>query len=507
MAQLRTKTIALLLTMMSVPILLSYFFFMSQSLRLDESQSLWQTSRNVLDIFSIVAGDVHVPLFHILLHFWILLFGETVQIARGMSLFFFLLSIPALYVLGKYAYDRTVGLFAALLFSISPFMNWYGNEIRMYTLFTFCVILNHFFFLHIFKANLSKVTPQNRKIKDSMWVGYTLTAVVGVFSHYFFFLILASQLVFYFLRRDLFSSGTLQRLGVAAAVVLGTIAPWGWYVLHKGQAAFQEPTLGTPTTVNLFSSVAQFMFGFQSDKINTFFLSLWPVSVIFGLFALRRGQKMQPETEYFLVAVVVPFFLAFFGSFILAPIFVSRYLIFTVPPLYLLISKVCSNYSPRMATTLRYVLVGVMICTLLIEIANSQAPVKENYKDAAQYLTTHATVQDVIVLSAPFTIYPIQYYYRGAVPVKTLPEWNQYAYGPIPSFNESTLPAQATEVADKSQNLYLLLSYDQGYENKIRVYFDTHYQRTDQKNFSNGLNLYVYRLRYDTGLSAISSNK
>jgi hypothetical protein len=49
---------------------LAYFFFFNQSLRLDESQSLWQSGRSAADILTIVAQDVHVPLYHELLHFW-----------------------------------------------------------------------------------------------------------------------------------------------------------------------------------------------------------------------------------------------------------------------------------------------------------------------------------------------------------------------------------------------------------------------------------------------------
>jgi uncharacterized membrane protein len=75
------------------------------------------------------------------LHFWRLFVGDTVSVARMMSLAFYLLSIPLLYVLGKQAYSRQVGLFAALLLALSPFMNWYGSEIRMYTLFTLLVSL------------------------------------------------------------------------------------------------------------------------------------------------------------------------------------------------------------------------------------------------------------------------------------------------------------------------------------------------------------------------------
>src|SRR6185437_5404350 len=82
------------------------YFFINQSLRLDEAQSLWQTSRGPVAILGLVAEDVHVPLYHELLRLWRVFVGDSVESARLLSQLFFLLSIPALYALGAYAYNR-----------------------------------------------------------------------------------------------------------------------------------------------------------------------------------------------------------------------------------------------------------------------------------------------------------------------------------------------------------------------------------------------------------------
>jgi mannosyltransferase len=485
-----------LLLLMCIPVLLSVFFFAGQSLRLDEAQSLWQSGRGVGYIFNLVAKDVHVPLYHILLHFWRIAFGDTVMVARSMSLVFYILSIPALYLLGTAAYNRRVGFFAAFLFSISPFVNWYGNEIRMYTLFTFLVILNQYFFVKIFK---------NKEHSDHTWALYTLTAILGVFSHYFFFLNLASQAVFYLLQKSRFPTGSFKRFVYALVIICLLFIPWAWYVLHLGQAGNQDPLLAVPTSVNLFSTVSQFVFGFQNDNINTVLLSLWPITVLFAFLGLRKraSRNEHPETLYFLVTLLVSLTIAFVGSFIIAPIFVSRYLIFTVPSLYLLLAGLFESYTSKFAQLARYGLAALMVLTLAVEIASPTTPVKENYETATQYLNTHVTPQDVVVLSAPFTVYPVKYYYRGPAPITTLPIWNQYSYGPIPSFNASELPNQVKEVAGSSQNLYLLLSYDQGYEKEIKDYFEGHYQRLYLQTYSDDLTLYVYRLRYDTADSQV----
>ncbi len=499
-----TKTALILVGLMAIPPVLSLLFFMGQSLRLDEAQSLWQTSRSLKDIFTLVAGDVHVPMFHTLLHFWQLYVGTGVVPARMMSLLFYCLSIPALYFVGARAFNPRIGLYAAFLFAISPFMNWYGNEIRMYTVFTFFVIANQYFFIRIWKS-AGDTSEEGVRRQEHLWVGYILTAVFGVFSHYFFFLNLLAQAVFYFLRKDLFPARSTRRFVFAGIIVCGLFLPWAWYVYYLGTAGFQDPALAVPGSINVFSTFAQFLFGFQNDNINTFFLSLWPLTVILGLFTLRRKRTFRPETEYFLLTLLLSLAVAFIVSFIVAPVFVSRYLIFTIPSFYLLLASLFDNYGPRFARSMRWGLATVMVLTLCFEIWSPTTPVKENYAGAVTYLNEHTTPQDTILVSAPFTIYPVQYYYRGASPMVTLPLWNQYLFGPIPAFNESRLPADVRTAVGSSQNVYLLLSYNQGYEDEIKGYFDSNYELLHMQNFSQGLNLYVYKLRYDTGRTALSS--
>jgi mannosyltransferase len=137
-----------LFAMIIFAIVLSVFVFAKTSLRLDEAQSLYQTNRDIGGLFYAVAQDVHVPFYHLLLHFWQLLFGNDIFTARMMSLVFFIGTILVTYYLGSLAFHRrSIGLFAAFLLTISPFMQWYGSEARMYAMLAFFVVLHQVFFI------------------------------------------------------------------------------------------------------------------------------------------------------------------------------------------------------------------------------------------------------------------------------------------------------------------------------------------------------------------------
>jgi mannosyltransferase len=465
---------------------LSVGILSKQSIRLDEAQSLWQTRQEPMQILNTIAEDVHVPLYHMLLHFWRVGFGENIAVARTLSLLFFLGTIPAMYFVGRAAFNSLVGMFAAFLTAISPFLNWYGNEARMYSMLTLLSLINQYFFLQIFRTNDKRA-----------WIGYGITAVVGMYTHYFFAFALLAQAVFYVAYRSHFQPGTLKKFIQVAAIVLVSMLPWLAFVYSMGAASNTRPQIDLPTSVNLFNTFSEFIFGFQSEYLNTAIVSMWPVLVLLGFFSLRRNKSLDPEAAYFILALLVPIASAFLLSFVIQPFYLARYLIFALPSLYLLVSWLFSTYPQRLAFALKSLLILAMLFTLTVQLLSPDTPVKEEYYAATTYLNKESKPQDVIIVSAPFTIYPIEYYYTGTSRVDTLPIWNRYITGPIPPFSEEKLPAEVARLKGSHQRAFLLLSYDQGYEQKVKDYFDTHFERLEAKEYSNGLNLYVYKLRYD----------
>jgi uncharacterized membrane protein len=481
------KTIWILGLLMVGVILFSVLFLSGQSLRLDEAQSLWQSSHSPAGVLKVVASDVHVPLHHLLLHMWQKWFGNDVSLARDFSLVFFVLTIPAVYLLGNLSFSRSVALFATIMVAVSPFLNWYGSEIRMYSLLTLLTVLNQYFFVLIFKK---------RPIRPATWLGYALTAILGTFTHYFFSLILMVQVLFFLTHRRLFSPDAFKKLILIALVLLAFLGPWLNYVVSLRALGNSQPNLSPPTTINLFNSFSQFVFGFQDDHVNTLIVSLWPLSVLLAFLALRKRSTIAPDARYFLLAAIVPVVVAFCVSVLLMPLFVTRYLIVTVPSLYLFLGWVISTYPRPLRNPIKAIIISVMCLMLIQQAWSASTPVKENFREATAYLNVNAGPRDVIAVSAPFTIYPVVYYYKGSAQVTTLPIWNRFDVGSIPPFDPKTLPAQVDALKGDHQNLWLLLSYDQGYQEELRLYFDGHYKRIAEFDFSPGLTLYQYKLRY-----------
>jgi mannosyltransferase len=499
----RKNAFGVLACLMAFVTILSLFIFSRQSLRLDEAQSLWQTSHNAQKILNIIAQDVHVPLYHFILHYWQVFIGNTVFWGRMLSLVFFLASIPAMYALGRRITTTNVSLFATTLYAISPFMNWYGNEIRMYSLLTLLTILSQYFFIGIYRRHDS----------DS-WIGYFLVSLFGIFTHYFFFFILVVQLIFYFMYRTLFQRNALKRFVLVAVLLFIAFSPWLIYVRHLGTISNEAPLLIPPTSVTIFNTLSQFLFGFQNDHLNTILVSLWPITVLLGFLALRKNKWISPDVIYILLSILIPIAAAFIVSVTVLPLFVSRYLILTIPSMYLFISWIFSTYPEALGKMLRAILIFAMVGGIIVEAVSPSTPVKENYREATEYLESHASYSDIIILSAPFTVYPVEYYYKGPAEIATLPKWDRLKTGPIPPFDINKLPAEVDSLKGSHVNAWVLLSYEQGKNNEqIQYYFDTNFEKIDldpnsdkkELTFSDGLTLHEYRLRYD--IPSFNSNQ
>jgi len=478
-----------------------------QSIRLDEAQSIWVSTKSLSQILQIDAQDVLVPLYEILLHFWMQIFGSSVLAARSLSFIFFLLTLPILYKLAKETNNKRVAMITITLFSLSPFIMWYSSEARMYTLFTFITTLNQLFFVRFMDS-------AGRSSK----VGYVITALLGLYTHYFFIFLLASQFIYLlwralakpdyevWMKDDIQKPRSRSRRVLITHVVLVILAfvfflPWALYFIHQGVASNSQPLIPPPTSFNIFQAFVNFLFGFQSNSVQAILVSLWPIFILALFFVFTKREEQAGESiNYFAFATFLPVLLIFLGSYF-KPIFLTRYLILVTPTLFILIAWMFSGYYKKRSGFIFGILFVAMFVLLVYQNIATTTPTKENYAGVAQYLDSHATGSDIIAISSPFTIYPLEYEYQGNTKIETIPLWNRFAHGPIPGYSQSQFVSQLESYKSQYTNLYVVLSYDQGYQKRIEQYLDKHYKRLYLKDFSPGLEVREYKLRYDTGKS------
>jgi mannosyltransferase len=101
---------------------------------IDEGIAVGIASHDVADIPLLLRQDGSPPLYYLLLHYWIELFGDGEAATRTLSLLFAALTVPVSYVAGTAVAGRRAGAIAAALAAGCPLLTYYGQEARMYTL-------------------------------------------------------------------------------------------------------------------------------------------------------------------------------------------------------------------------------------------------------------------------------------------------------------------------------------------------------------------------------------
>ena len=146
---------------------------LDQGLWYDEIVTLLDSVRPPLsEILTTFSGDNHHPLYSLLAHFSVELFGEHAWSLRLPAVFFGTLSIPALYLLGRVLANKLEALLAAALLAFSYHHIWFSQNARGYTGLLFWTLLSTYLLL--------RGLQKSRRVE---WIFYAAAAALGVYTH------------------------------------------------------------------------------------------------------------------------------------------------------------------------------------------------------------------------------------------------------------------------------------------------------------------------------------
>ena len=478
---------------LAVGVLLRLVNLGAESLRLDETQSVWQAAHSTQYIRDYMVKNVHLPLHNTLLHFWILHFGTGEKAVRLLSAIPGILTLPVLFFLGKELFGKKTALIALLFASFSPFWIWYSREIRMYTLLTLVTTLSYYLYVKIMKEN-----------KPIYYLFYILVNAVGMYTHYFFFLVLLVQGMFYLFKLNKKWEGSLNyskkkqflALILTGVVLAGIFAPWAVSLFTSYGSGSVAPVLARPTSFNVVLSFFEFTFGYQPEYLSSTLISFWPIVILLGfLFLTKRKSPFTTGFELVVLGTVFPVFLIFFVSLVYTPMYLTRYLTTATPLFFLLLAW----YLNEIVGKMKYVMIGLVFFTfvaaLTIQFTSKDIPVRENYREAISYIEENAGPRDIIVLSPAYTMFPFQYYYKGSSKVESVPIWNKKK-GAIPETTVERVQEDAQILQKGHSRMFLLITMNLTGTDVVKNYFDTNYTKLDKRQFSKDIWVHVYQAEY-----------
>lgn len=274
--------------------------------------------------------DGSPPLYYLLLHAWMRLFGTGDAAVRSLSAALSVATLPLMWLAGRRAGDRVTAWAALLLLASSPFAIRYATEARMYSLVMLEFVLGYL--------------AVHRALEHADWkslVGVALVTGLLLLSHYWTIYLLVLVVVV-LARRACRGPDVAPARKVLGAMAAGSLlfAPWlPSFLFQLGHTG--TPWAGRPS----FGAVVGVLqeFGGGSGAVaplsSLFLLAL----AALGLFArsldgrrLEVDVRTRPRGRVLALAAVGPLVIGVVVGIVTGAGFAARYAAMALPPFILL---------------------------------------------------------------------------------------------------------------------------------------------------------------------------
>jgi uncharacterized membrane protein len=344
----------------------------AESLWYDETVSVYLSRLPLNAMLAHTAGDIHPPGYYALLHAWQALTSPI--LAHGLeflfafpSLFFGILALPLLYSIGRRLFGDRTALAALWLGAFAPFLVWYSQEVRMYTLGAFLGLLCLWALLKFTTTPPASNSTRANAASHARygWLAvYVVAAAAGLYTLYYFLLLLVAlnlvALLFIWLHENGELASRPRRLAIwlaAQAAVLLLWLPWFPTFLRQStdppvppwRTPWDSPAAFLHSLSETFAAllVGQTPPGPATPTAG----ATWPWAVVTVLLlvgapvlaATRAGRRTTDwaRTRLWLaiaavlIYVFVPILILYSGTLLGTPIYHVRYLALYAPPFLL----------------------------------------------------------------------------------------------------------------------------------------------------------------------------
>ena len=174
---------------------LRFYRIDAQSLWYDEGNSARIAERSIQLILEGAAGDIHPPLYYLLLSLWRSVFGASETALRSLSAVSGIGLVALAWGLGRRLFGIRAGLAAAALLAVSPFAVYYSQEARMYALLALWAALASVWIVTLALPDPSTPSTGSGQVR---WFGpalYALATAAGLYTHYAYPFVMIAQAV------------------------------------------------------------------------------------------------------------------------------------------------------------------------------------------------------------------------------------------------------------------------------------------------------------------------
>lgn len=412
---------------------LRFYRLGAQSLWNDEGTSVALAGRSLALITQGAAADIHPPLYHYVLHYWLALWGTSEVAARSLSAALSVVLVGLTFFMGRRMFGALAGWVAALASAVCAYQVYYAQEARMYMLLTVLGAASSYLFY------LGWLAPN---VRWRGWArgGWVLATALAAYTHYLAAAIVLAQNLAWLgglalssrrvgERKQSLLRPALAWVGAQALVAI-LYSPWLWLTwaqLHRWPAVSQPFGLAEL----LRRALPLFALGptAEAGTARGLVLAVLGVAALGFLWPSRPGE--EPSARLLaLLHWLMPVALLYYLSRS-RPVYHPKFLVHATPGLMLLIgrgmARLAPSGQPRLAWLRGALAAGVAVVVLAANLPglrnNYFDPkyARDDYRGIAQYISALGQPGDVVLINAPSQIETVAYYYHGPLPMVPIP--------------------------------------------------------------------------------------
>ncbi|MEO6675733.1 MAG: glycosyltransferase family 39 protein [Pseudomonas sp.] len=382
----------------------------------DEAFTLILSSYSPSKIVFHTTQDVHPPLYYLVLHYWMVVFGNGLFATRSLSVMAGSLSVMLGIWLLLLISTRRAAVLGGVILALLPIAVRYSQEVRMYALLGLFMLGATIAFVYWLK---------NPRINLALAM-YIVLAAAGLYTHYFAAVSLVSYWVYLLnlmCRRDApYRYLSTKAWWLANMLIVLIFTPWIPSLMH--QLAFSGFNWIKRPDINTVVS-AMWMFVNYSDGLNFpawVFVSL-PILMFMVALAVVMHDSSPNKYNYLVVIYTwFPLFLIVVVSFF-CPLFVVRYFMFAALGLPMIFALALDTYWGRG----KFICCICMMLIISVEgggIYNVHRVGHVVYQEVnsmdvvSAQLNARAGIQDEVLITNEFLYFPFVYYNTTGVTPK-----------------------------------------------------------------------------------------
>lgn len=370
-------------------------------------QSLWRDEVDVLRFSALPLSRLiedlwkeghNGPLYYLLMRPWLSAAGETEYGLRFPSAVLGVLAVALTWQVGRRMVGTKAATLATLIATVSPYLIWYGQDGKMYTMVATLTLVAMLCLWRGFSSGGRRY-----------WAGFVLAASLAFYVH------LLSALMIGVYAAALPVLWPHYRTRWRAWLICVALLTLPYLPLAVWQMPWLLATFNTGHPHYSVREVLSLLLELYTRGVAQ--VGGWVVpaaflfAVLMGVFGPRESRPGAARRRVLLtVWLILPIALIYLVS-LRVPVFEPRYLIFISPAFYLLAALgVCRLR--RLSLTLAGATLALVLTFSLLGLSiQATHPMKSDFRNAASYVSVHRLPGDAVLFQMPYVRYTFEYYF------------------------------------------------------------------------------------------------